>query len=367
MRISIAERLRPFCHVPGTSTILPGWGYQVQVYPCLIRIAHLKHNKPSPLAELKLNLKGPIQQFTLFNDLEKGRITVSGRTLEGWMRYHLISARQEEGLRLFVEKAPANGFPIENNERQQLLHDKEWIDVLKQSSYFEPYQVPTSDRLSLGNHRAQDWELIRRRFNLTEILPLVHRLGQLIPSFEAPSSQDGTLSLLENCKQSFIDRRPEKGEEAWHCFLMGCFNSLLVPQLEDANYQGFVDVKSFVLQDISPLVLLSEGARLLRELFVQQEKDQIAILPYLLPSLHCGRLLNVSLEDGGWLSLEWTKKSIRRLILYAGSDSEYRIKFRSDVKSYRLRQHDKEKGERVNCYNPLLLKKNCYYLFDNFQ
>lgn len=367
MRISIAERLRPFCHEPGTSTILPGWGCQVQIFPCLIRFYNLHQGPPMLLTELSLGLKGPIQQFTICNDLEKGRMTVSGMTAEGWMRYHLISDRHQKGVRLLIERAPKNGFSISEEGKSHMLRDKEWLDLLEQKNPFEPYQVLVCDRLSLGNHKAQDWELMKRRFSLAEIFPLVHRLGQLVPSAAAPRSREGTLSLLEDCRQSLREERAEKGEERWNHFLLGCFNNLLVPQLEDIYYQGIITSQPLTASHISPLAILSEGSRLIRELFVRQEENTLFILPSLLPCLPSGRLVDVPLDGGGWISLEWTKKSIRRLILCAGSDQEMFLKFRSHARSYRFRQHVKDKGERKNNPSILVLEKNCHYFIDNFQ
>lgn len=370
MHISIAERLRPFSHVPGTATILPGSGLRIQIYPCLVRISDLKSAQSHLLGELKLNLKGPVEQFTVFNDMEKGRITVSGKTWEGWIRYHLISSLKKNGLRFLLEKAPHKICVIEEGEREHQIKEKEHVDLFMPHDSFEPYKIPLCDRLSLGNHKAQDFELIRRRGDLAEILPLIHRLGQLVPFGEVPSSLSGTLSLFEECRQSFALERPEKGSQAWHRFFMGCFNQLLVPQFEDVNYQGLihlVDSDVSLPVNLSPLVLLSAGSRLIRKLFIQQESNQLAILPYLLPSLHCGRLLNTPLEGGGWLSMEWTKKTIRRLVIYSEKEREWSFKFRSDVRSYRLRQSDQEKGERVSCQKSLCFKHNQSYLFDNFQ
>lgn len=367
MQISIAERLRPFCHVPGTSTLLPGLAYHVQIFPCLIRISHLKSSKPQLLAECLINLKGPLEQFTFFNDLEKGRLTVSGKSEEGWIRYHLISALEKEGVRLLVEKAPSCGFSLESQGKHDLLRKGEWRDFFIQEGPFEPYHVPLCDRLSLGNHKAQDWELIKRRFDFTEILPLLHRLGQLVPSQPLPSRSEGTLTLLEECTETLSQNRPDESEKVWRRFLMGCFNDLLVPQLEDVYHQGLVS-SACLSNALSPLVLLSEGSQMIRRLFIQQVGNQVAILPHLLPSLHCGRLLHVSLEGGGWIDFEWTKKSIRRLVFLTGTeDREYSFKFPPHIKSYRLREQDNDKGERKSTPNSLFFKKNCYYLFDNFQ
>lgn len=369
MHISIAERLRPFCHLPGTATILPGSGFHIQIFPCLIRISHLQSTQPHLLVELKLNVKGPVDQFTIFNDLEKGRITVSGRTVDGWMRYHLISALQNTQIRLFVEKAPNKVLVVEDGNHHHSLSENEYLDILRKNEgeIFEPYKIPLCDRLSLGSHKAQDWELVKRRGDLAEILPVIHRLGQLVPLSEISNSSGGTLSLFEDCKQSFVNERPEKGEQTWHRFLVGCFNQFLVPQLQDINHQGLTDSQHSLSQNLSPLSLLSEGSRLIRKLFIQQEKDQLAILPYLFPSLHCGRLLNAPLEGGGWVSMEWTKKTIRRLVIYSSKEQEFGMKFRSDVRSYRLRQTDQDKGTRVNCQDSLFFNKDQFYLFDNFQ
>ena len=368
MEITIAERLRPYSHLPGTSMLLPGSSYCVEVFPTLLRFFQLTNKEPILLGEFKFKLKGPVDQFTVFNDLEKGAIFVSGKIDEGWFRYHLISAIQGDAVRLIVDKAPLDGVFIEINGLNRLLKSKEFLDFFKERVVFEPFIIPSCDRLSLGNHKGQDLEMIARRFDLTEILPLVHRLGQSVPVITpSPLSLDGgTLSLLEACRNSFVNERPEKGEKRWINFLKGCFSRTLVPQLEDKYYQGLTSSSSIVSSHDSPLILLTEGARLIRQLFVQQHGSELAILPYLFPSLHCGRLINVSLNCGGKLSLEWTKKTIRRLILLSGKDQECEVKFRSDVRSFRLREVNQKKGERVETKTPLFFKKNECYFFDNF-
>jgi hypothetical protein len=366
-QILIAERLRPFCHLPGSTTILPGCGYQVQVFPCLIRLYHLRTSLPILTAELSLELKGMIEQFTIWNDLEKGRITVSGKTAEGWMRYHLVSSQYGEGIRLIVERAPLGRFSIFYQKYHHLLREKEWIDLFEEHPSLEPYQIPPCDRLSFGNHKSQDWELIKRRLSLAEIFPIWHRLGQLIPQMSSQGSCEGTLFLLETCRKKLTEKKTEELQQWWLNLVRGGFGSLMTPRLEDNDYQGLIPSIPLISRDISPLVLLSEGSRLIRRLFFQQEGEEIAILPCLLPCFPYGRLLNVPLRGGGFLSFEWTKKTIRRLILSVTQDQELTLKFRSNVQSYRLREHIREKGERRHCQSSLFLKKNLLYCFDNFQ
>lgn len=364
MSIEIAERLKPFSHVPGTSTILPGLGYQVQIFPCLIRVYHLKESTPVLLEEVEMGLTGPVEQFTVCNDLEKGRVSIGGKTADGWIRYHLVSAQQTKGVRLVADRVPVGGLKLRQKGIERVLQIHDDHDLIEESAAFTPYQLPLCDRLSLGNHKAQEGELIRRRLCLAEIFPLWHRLGQLVPVEQMQNCQGGTWALLDKCRQCVQHNKPEETEQAWIHLILAGFSSLFVPRLEDAEYQGLTQPLNACT--LSPLALLSEGARLIRQLFVQQEQEKVMILPHLLPSLPYGRLLQVPLEGGGWISLEWTKKVIRRLIIYAAQDQDLLLQFRSNVRSYRLYQHTKDKGTRQECSSLLSLKKNCHYLFDNF-
>ena len=343
MHLTIAERLRPFCHLPGTSTILLGLGYQVEIFPCLFRLYDLNEAYPRRLIEVGIELKGPFQQFTVCNDLEKGRVTISGKAREGWFRYHLISGRQQSQVRLLVDRAPNGGVTFVHGDARDVLKANEGIDLIDNESRFEAYQPSACDRLSFGNHKAQDWELIKRRQSLSEIFPHWHRLGQLIPSFPYPMKEEGTLVLLGTCARQEV---PEKAEESWLNLFQASFRSMLVPRLEDHDHQGLVEIPLRLNKATSPLVLLREGSRLIRRLFVQQEQGQISFLPFLLPSLHQGCLLDVPLEGEGRMSMEWTKKVIRRLTIFVERDQELLLHFRSNVRSYRLRQHHQDKGER---------------------
>lgn len=368
MRIAIAERLRPFCHLPGASTIIPGSGYQIQVFPCLLRLYLLEGTRTTQLAEITFELKGPVEQFTVCNDLEKGMISVWGKTPQGGFRYHLISSKTSKCVRFLIDRVPSGGLSVIHQGVRHLLQPKEWLNLFEDDAdVFEPFQFSAFDRLSLGCHKLQDWELVKRRLCLSEILPFWHRLGQMIPSVES-HDPIGTLALLESCRQAFLEKKPVEAQQMWLNFVRAGFHSLLVPRLEDNDYQGLTDhFSEAVGQKISPLILLSEGSRLIRQLFVQQRGNEIHILPLLLPSLSCGRLIDVRLEGGGTLSLEWTKKTVRRMILFLKEDQEIDFRFRSDVRHFRLRENTKDRGIKCFCRSSLKLKKNYHYLIDNFE
>lgn len=366
MKISIAERLKPFSHAPGASTLLPGLGWPVQIFPCLIRIFRFQKILPLQLTELNLALKGPVEQFTVTNDLEKGRLTVSGMTREGWIRYQLIGSQDQKGIRLLVDRAPTGGLHIQGENKLTVLQNHEWLDIFEHLSSFEPYLIPPCDRLSFGCNKAQEWEMIRRRESLDEIFPFWHRLGQVIPQNQPPVESSGTLALLEECKRHFSYGRPEAAEQCWRNLFLCAFGGMFIPQLEDSRYQGIIEAKPFEERDDSPLLILSEGARMIRQLFIHQEEGSLSVLPFLLPCLPFGRLIDVPLAGGGSVSLEWSKKTIRRMMIHSDQENEIDLKFRSDISSFRLRQHPSDKGERRARFSTLSIKKNSHYVIDNF-
>lgn len=366
MSITIAEHLRPFSHLPGTTTILSGSGHQIQIFPTLIRIFDLTQGNPVLLRDIHLIAAGPLDQFTVCNDLEKGRITVSGKSRKGWIRYHIISSSNMKQIRLLLIKAPKQGLAFCDNNKTQLLFEKEHLDILNPSEIFEPFLISLCDRLSFGCNKAQDWELIKRRGQTNEILPFIHRLGQLIPKQLNIFPDQGTFSLLKKCEYSVDDEKPEHKEEHWRRYLLGCFTNLLIPRIADDEHQGLIDAQSPIIEPISPLILLTQGSTLIRSLFVQQENHDVMILPSLFPSMHCGRLINVSLK-GGMLSLEWTKKTIRRMEFVPNADHKWKFIFQKDVKSFRLQHDHRRKGERKSIQETLFLDKGIHYSFDNFQ
>lgn len=369
MHFSIAERLRPFSHAPGVSTLLSGSNFQVQIFPCLIRIFGLEKRDPQLLTEISLALQGPIKQFTVINDLEKGRISISGMTEGGWIRYHVISGASfgNHCIRLFFERTPSSGVCIEWGNQSIVLKEKELVHLFCDSDIsFIPYVVPHCERLSFGNHKAQDWELIKRRFSLAEIFPLIHRLGQCVPFNKVDHPAVGTMALLEECRRNSLERSPEKGEELWKQFILGAFHSLLVPRFNDDDFQGLLPQNLILPENLSPLLLLLEASQLISRHFISPSAGHLRILPHLLPSLHCGRLLDVQLEGGGKLSIEWSKKTVRRCALHVGREEELYFDFPSHVQTYRLRQGEKDKGERMRNGDRLICQKGHSYFFDNF-
>ncbi len=207
---------------------------------------------------------------------KRGHIKVSGETPTGYIRYRLELAK--DGIQLIPEKGGV--------EFQTL--------ILKGTQMRTP---PNSERLSLGNHKAQNWSNVVQRRDLTEILPIWMKLGQMIPySFDVPTGS----SLLSACDN------PEDPYRAFANLWKAGFEGILSPRAIDEQLQGF-SLPPIPPQE-APLALLSQGAILIRKLFFAQKGNVIAILPNLPSQFHCGRMTGMICGVGS-VDMEWSKKT----------------------------------------------------------
>src|SRR5689334_22585384 len=116
--ISIAERLKPFSHQPGAKCLLPESPYLVEAFPALVRIKTLSGEI---IKEIPLPIEGPLEQFTLMQNLERGCVTLFSEAYY----FHILP-----NLEVVFQKNPP-------------------LPPLK-----------TEERLSLGSHKKQEWEAI---------------------------------------------------------------------------------------------------------------------------------------------------------------------------------------------------------------
>lgn len=307
-------KYRPFSHTKGFCCLLPGTTKEVEIFPALVRLYELQGERRL-IEEIPLPVKGPVDKFTIFQDLEKGCITVTGTNLY----YHILP----EGKLLFRKKAPS-----------QLSQPRE--------------------RLLLGIHKKMHWESIYHRLDFREIFPLWLAISYLLPPI---SGEKGSHELLDNCRKSIANNCPEKILEAFRIFFLVAFRGMLVPRFEDADYQG-VAFKQVVGD--TPLHLLKEGASLIRALFFQEVDDELYFLPRCPPQFSEGQLCDWEFSKG-LLDMRWSKKKLFTIKIKALSDSTLLLHFPSEIKSFRL-----QKEKTVACGEALAIKSGEVYLLDCF-
>ncbi|HSX11832.1 MAG TPA: hypothetical protein VLF94_08970 [Chlamydiales bacterium] len=324
--IKIAERLRPFSHTPGAACIIPGTCLEIEAFPTLLKVAN---------TEIKLKLTGPVKDFTLEQDLEKDCVRVYGKAKEGFFRLKIEAT--DAGLDIAVEKGPlkSHHIPLET----QYVHKH------------------PCERLSLGNHKAQDWDLVQKRCDLKEFLPVLFALGQKIPLIP-PQKPSGTARLLE------LPSDRSDLEWALEALFKAAFTKILIPRLIDDQHHGLVSDEPV---QGNRFYLVQEGAKLVRSLFFRQNERRIAFLPNLPISLDCGRMVGLQAPGIGEIDFEWSKKVLRQVAIRASTPGEVILELQSEIKSLRVRKSMKDKGRRLKSTDPVLLEPGQTVLLDRFQ
>ncbi len=319
MKISVAVNYRPFSHVPGVSCLLPRTCWAVEAFPTLLRIHSL---------EIPLKISGPVREFTLQQDLEKGCVFVWGTAQEG--RFRLRLQAEDGKLQLYPECAPDG-----------MLDQLSW-DL--PGPYCEP-PMPL-ERISFGSHKAQDWDQVKRRGDLSELLPPLFALSQWTPVVEsAPTAMSALLdSGFEN-------------------FLSAGFSGILNPRLRDEEFQGLLPEEE-IPDEASPCSLVAEAGKKIRDLLLTQDGSTVSLLA---PPKICGRMLHAHLDGIGLLDFEWRKSLVRRAILRGFKDAKVSFVLPAAISTYRLRTSLHEKGVRMDGASEWEVKKNCVYYLDRFE
>ncbi len=300
--------------------------------------------------EYMLPHQGPVETFTAQLDLEQPSIRLWGKCRSGNYFYYRIAAQADSQEIHLIQ------------ERSQTSEPLTILPVFTQKVGLSPVAL---ERLSLGSHRAQEWEKISNRADLTELLPLLFHLGQMIALSDNSHSSES--SLLGICQVLLKERNGSDLETALKDLLKAGMQGLLSPTNEDQY--GFGYSLPPLLAPQPPLLLLTQLRSLIRQMFLDFHSDQLDILPCVPPSLHCGRLLGVELPNHiGQVDLEWSKKQIRRMVINVKTD--HTITLEPGQRIGRCRLHTMPEGYVTPLENApfslILQAGKCYYL-DRFE
>lgn len=342
MRIEIATRLIPYSHIPGTCSLIPQTEWAGAFFPAMVHVRKMR----GPLVSCThiLPIRGPVHDFTVMLDLEKGCVRVHGKGQDGYFRYRVY--KKNSDLVLEWEKSPV---PAQN------------IILAKECAEF-----PTTNhsRLSLGMHKQLDWDLVLRRADLKEIFPVLLRLSEWIPNGGAISSE-AEKTLFDLCRLSVEEKQVRTKSAEFNNLLTAAFRGILTPTLYDDLHQGFPPICSD--REKNPLSLLSSMAELIRSLFFQQDGDDLSLLPCLPVDFDAGRFLGLQTLEGDRLELEWSKKLLRRAIIRPIKTREVRLVLQKPLKGFRIRTNLKERGRIVDAGIALKLKADQPLYLDRFQ
>ena len=318
MKIKIAARLAPFSHTPGSGCLIPGTTLELRAFPTKLTI-------PQAGIEHKCQVTGPVQNFTLQQDLEKNCVWIFGKGEEGFFRIKVEAT--DEGFNIGAEHIPYE------------------MQFVKKTHI---------ERLSLGGHKLQNWDYPQE---LEDSLPVLFLLGQKIPHIE-PFALKGTASLL----QMPTDRN--KIASALDALLKAGFSKILVPRLFDDQYQGLSPEETI---DGNPSILVQEGAKIIRSLFFKQNERRLAFLPTLAPRFHSGRMVSLMADGIGEIDFEWSKGLLKKAIFRVKTAGDVVLELQKEIKTFRVRKNLKEKGKTQCAKEPLVLSAGSTYFLDRFK
>ena len=198
MKIHIFERCNPFSHRPGTRCLIPGTREVIQAYPAKIN-------------DERLTVQAPIEEWTLFQDLEQAKVKIRGLTPDG----------------VFTRE-------------------------------FSGQQPKSKAKLSFGVHKAQTMNKIVERADPAEFLPLWFALAQHY-SEQAIVEGESLLHDIGTAERLHL-------HQAWKNLFLAGFSDWMIPQAVDTHFHGFS--KPPIAQG-DPFQLFSVGHALIRGMFVK--------------------------------------------------------------------------------------------------
>jgi hypothetical protein len=373
MPIKIADKKVVFSHEAGTYALIPLTNVSVTIFPCKIAIANKEIYFPT--------LKGPVDDFTIMQDLEKGFITVYGTTIEGYFRYRLFS--YDNNIRMHFEKLwqPTIELAIKSRFKKEKISVKEkgFLDININHFTFAKGQ----EILSLGVNKTLDINLVQRRCDMKEILPLWLFIGSTMNFKE--ENHDGNMALLHDITKLIDNNQKHLLENSFMSAFKASFDGMFVPKLFDDKWLGILHQNSkvnpglkaweyFILEGVSskrinkkhnPFLILQEGSKLIRKMFFQQDKDSIYILPALPTAFTSGKFINIKCNNIGTLHLQWSKGIPFYMIFTANLDYDLKIVWPRGIKTLRLRGENMKK--KISALDNIKVKQGKTYLFDRFQ
>jgi hypothetical protein len=349
MNIDIADRLKPFSHTPGHEAIIPGTTWKAKVFPTALLLEDVQSNQKK---ELFWDLKGPMKDFTVEEDLEGKSLRIHGQSLFGYFR--LVLRKEGTSLVLNFEKTPAQGIAASGLVETVFQRG----DVLSLEKDLEICKPLSKERLFLGVSKQKEWGSIRKRRDLKEILPLWHRSGLIAPCKEIKNKWACLL------KQAITKKQSEEASDLLLQTYLAHFSEGLVPRKRDEEFQGI----GFLEEQISSAYhLLAEGSFLIRSLFFQETEESISILPCLPREFVSGKMIHIQAKNGSTFHLEWTKHKLRRMCIKSMDSSSLKLCFPKEIQSYRKKTSLKDPGKILGRDDLIEVSKGETVWLDLFQ
>ena len=354
--MKIAARYRPFSHRPGCACLIPTTACLARIYP----VAFILQDSLGNDVKYVWDLTGPVKNFTIIQDLENQSIVVYGIAQQGYFSYRLFC--RDQSVVLELKRGPIAGIRLDMPSESRLIHVKDTVVLCKRVDSISCRKL---EKLSFGNHKAQDWDRIHQRNDPLEYLPFWFALGQQVPSKKTVFDK-GNYVLLTTCQKLLQDGDKEGFLDALQKLFTVGFQDLLIPKLYDDDYLGIGDFEKNQSTQL-PVSILSKGYELIRQMLFQQKGNTLYILPVLPPLFHAGRCLNLRFENSeGKLSalidLEWSKKLLKKVKITSFEKQTLQFCFQKPLKRFRLKHPLHQIGKEYGSDESIEIHQGVYLL-----
>ncbi len=413
-KIKAKQNLTVFSHDSGCELLIPLTLIKAKIFATRLEFYNFKKQKL--LLSIDLRLKGEVKDFTVLQDLKKGLVQVTGFIKKDFFKYQLFldNIKKNKPKKTQIGhigwlwlKAPKTVsevvFEREKGRKVAALQKLELPFALKETE-FCLLPKENFELLSLGSHKKQQMEMLQKRSDLTEILPLWFWLGKMMPGRKNLHKLDlkkikpvGTLKLLQAIEIAISNQDKQQAEKFLLWLFKTGFQGIFMPCLFDAKHQGILETENNFLSpncnNISDMQManvhtdniqkpnnahdkkiqtsamdvswiLSYGAILIRSLFFQEELNLFKILP--VSNFFAGRFINIQTQFG-LLDIEWSKKLLKKMVLKAEKSGRLQLRLQKPLKSFRLLRQGQRKGKILNQNSFIFIEKSKLYYFDRFQ
>ncbi len=355
MKWMIPQPMQPFSLEYGDRCLLPGTSFVIQAFPCCVKLSPLSAPL-CPVAEVALEGTGYVQKFMIQQNIRKQAVAVRSTFDQGLLALKIF---QEQGaIWLEVTRSTLLSASLSWQNEKIPLEKGNRLKLHEASLHKEPRELET---LFLGVTKKQDWRAMLRRQSLAEVLPALFQIGQMYEAQEKGQEQWLVLQQLDRALQSGDHGQIEP---ALKQLTFQPFLPFMIPSKYDLEYRGaFRGVETEAAQEED---LLAWGARCIRKLFIQQNREGVLLLPHLLSAFPSGYLSNVKTPDF-LCDLVWAKRKPLRIRIRAMKKGQATLHFPKGIKSCRLRKGREQKGMDFFSGQSVSFSPSEVFLLDRFQ
>ena len=329
MKIKILKKNCPFIKEIGEGFIIPNTVWSIFPNPTKFVFKNLQN--ASKDFEIIFDHQFSFESFEVFQDLEKFQIKIFLKNFDKKIYYKFFIFQKFSKICIFLKKAPKEGVSYSFNNCQKELKVKDFIEIpIEKSELKNVDKDKALERISFGISKKQDYLKICQRKNLLEIFPIWFLLANQIPKIDSNYPQ-----IFDEIENKIILGEKEKLYKDFKNVFLAYFSKTMVPKFFDEKLQNIFEEQKFLKKD-SSLIILQKAKELFIKMFFEQEKNDFKILPCLLKEFHSGKFLKISCGNYGKISLEWSKKAIKKIIFYPKKSFQMKLTLQKFIKTFRV-------------------------------